>query len=79
MKSLNYLMVHILYQIFQDYFEYIIKKHKTFTDNPPVRVYVNKRENRIKFKTRCYLELRSKITKDRNGEKMPHLEINDVD
>ena len=79
MKSLNYLMVHILYQIFQDYFEYIIKKHKTFTDNPPVRVYVNKRENRIKFKTRCYLELRSKIIKDRNGEKMPHLEINDVD
>ena len=27
-KSLNYLMDHILYQDFQDYFEYILKKHE---------------------------------------------------
>ena len=26
----------------QDYFEYIIKKHKTIADNPPVQIYVNK-------------------------------------
>ena len=26
----------------QDYFEYIIKKHKTIADNPPVQLYVNK-------------------------------------
>ena len=26
----------------QDYFEYIIKKHGTIADNPPVQIYVNK-------------------------------------
>ena len=26
----------------QEYFEYIIKKHETITDNPPVQIYVNK-------------------------------------
>ena len=26
----------------EDYFEYIIKKHETVTDNPPIRLYVNK-------------------------------------
>ena len=34
----------------QDYFGYIIKKHKAVTDNPPIRIYVNKIENRITFK-----------------------------
>ena len=34
----------------QDYFEYIIKKHATVTDNPPIKIYVNKTENRITFK-----------------------------
>ena len=32
-----------------DYFEYIIKKHETVTDNPPIRIYVNKIENKITF------------------------------
>ena len=32
----------------QDYFEYIIKKHETVADNPPVQIYVNKLKNRIK-------------------------------
>ena len=43
----------------QDYFEYIIKKHDTVTDNPPTRIYVDKLENRIVFriKTGYYLEL----------------------
>ena len=43
----------------QDYFKYIFKKHDTFTDNPSVRVYGNKIENRITFKikTGYYLEL----------------------
>ena len=31
----------------QDYFEYIIKKHKTIAANPPVQIYVNKIKNRI--------------------------------
>ena len=43
----------------QDCFECIIKKHKKLTDNPPVRFYVNKIENRITFKIKrgSYLEL----------------------
>ena len=66
----------------QDYCEYIIKNHKTFTDNPPVRIYVYKIENRISFKikTGYYLEpltpermrllgsIKRKITKDKKGE-----------
>ena len=34
----------------QDYFEYILKKHGENTDNPSIRTYVNKIENRITFK-----------------------------
>ena len=30
----------------QDYFEYSIKKHEKVTDNPPIRIYVKKKENR---------------------------------
>ena len=43
----------------QDYFSYIIKKHETVTDNPPIRIYLNEIENRITFriKTVHYLEL----------------------
>ena len=29
-------------QDYFDYFEYIIKKHDTIADNPPVQIYVNK-------------------------------------
>ena len=70
----------------QDYFEYILKKHSESVDNPSIRIYVNKIENRITFKIKSgyYLELliletmkllgitESKITKDEN---VPHLEI----
>ena len=73
----------------QDYFEYILKKHSETVDNPSIRIYVNKIENRITFKTKrgYYLELlppktmkllgstESKITKDKNDENVPHLEI----
>ena len=35
-------------QDYFDYFEYIIKKHDTIADNPPVQIYVNKiKKNRI--------------------------------
>ena len=88
MKSLNYLMDHFLYQIFKINF----KKHKTVTDNPSIMVYINKIENRttFKIKTGYYPELltpetmkllgnsKSKITKDKNGENVPHLEITEV-
>ena len=73
----------------QDYFEYILKKHSESVDNPSIRMYVNRIENRITFKikTGYYLELltpetmkllgntESKITKDKNGENVPHLEV----
>ena len=76
----------------QDYFKYIFKKHETVSDNPSIRIYVNTTENRIKFKikTEHYLEIltpetmklpgstKSKITKDENGENVPHLEITEV-
>ena len=73
----------------QDYFEYILKKHSENVDNPSIRIYVNTIENRITFKIKngYYLELlipetmkllgstESKITKDKNGANVPHLEI----
>ena len=34
----------------QDYFEYIFKKHWGNIDNPLVKIYVNKIENRIAFR-----------------------------
>ena len=73
----------------QDYFDYILKKHSESVDNPSIKIYVNKIENRVTFKikNRYYLELLtpetmkllgrtgSKITKDKNGENVLHLEI----
>ena len=48
----------------QDYFEYIIKKHKTIANHPPVHIFVNKTKNRIvfKIKTGYKLELLTKET-----------------
>ena len=76
----------------QDYFKYISKKHGTVTDNRSIMIYVNKIENRITFKIKAgyYLELltpetlkllgstKSNITKDKNGENVPHLKITEV-
>ena len=73
----------------QDYFEYILKKHSESVDNPSIRMYINIIENEITFKIKngYYLELltpetmkllgstESKITKDKNGENVPHLEV----
>ena len=41
----------------QDYFEFIIKKHETLTENPPVRIYPNKIKNRIVFKIKTGYKL----------------------
>ena len=76
----------------QDYFEHILKKHGEDIDKPSVQTYVNKIENRVTFKikNRYSLELlisktmkllgstENEITKDKNGENMPHLEITEV-
>ena len=72
----------------QDYFEFIIKKHETLTENPPVQIYPNKIKNRIVFKIKtCYkLELltletmkllgstKKDVDKDKNSENVPKLE-----
>ena len=34
----------------QDYFEYILKKHREDIDKPSVQIYVNEIENRVTFK-----------------------------
>ena len=43
----------------QYYFESIVKKHETLTENPAVQIYQNKIKNRAVFeiKTGCKLEL----------------------
>ena len=72
----------------QYYFQYILRKRETVTDNLSITIYLNEIENRITFKikTRYYLELitseimkllgstKNKITSDENGENVPHLE-----
>ena len=80
-------MDYILYQIFKTFFEYILKKHREKIDNPLKRVYVNKNENRITFKItsgyclqlltpetmKLFGSTENIITKDKNGENVPHL------
>ena len=76
----------------QDYFKYISKKHGEDIDKPSVQIYVNKNENRVRFniKNGYSLELltpetmkllgntKNKLTKDKNDENVPHLEIKEV-
>ena len=76
----------------QNYLKYIIKKHEKVSDNPLIRIYANKIQNRIIFeiKDKYYPEPltsermkllgsnESKITKTKNGENVPHLEIVEV-
>ena len=76
----------------QDYFEFIIKKHQTLTENPSIQIYPNKIKNRIvfKIKTGYKLELLSPETmkllgstkkvvdKDKNGEIVPKLDSVEV-
>ena len=51
-------------EVIQDYFEFIIKKHETLTENPPIEIYPNKIKSRIvfKIKTGYKLELLSPET-----------------
>ena len=72
-----------------DYSKYVLKKHSEDVSGPSNKIYVNKIENRVTFKIRngYYLgfltpetmklleSTESKITKDKNGENVPHLEI----
>ena len=76
----------------QDYFEYILKKHGENTDRPSVQIDVNKIENRVTFKIKNGYSLEvltpktmkllgsteNEITKEKNGENVPHLELTEV-
>ena len=82
-------MYHILYQIFIIILSILLgtQKHQKMTDNSSIRIYVNIIENTITFrlKTGDYLDLltpetmillgstKSKITKDKNCEKLTRL------
>ena len=41
----------------QYYFEFIIRKHETITENPPVQIYVTRIKNRIFFKIKMGYKL----------------------
>ena len=72
----------------QDYFEFIIKKHETLTENPPVQIYPNKIKNRIVFKinmgynlellspetTKLLGSTKKDVDQDKDGEDVPKLE-----
>ena len=89
MINLNGLTDHILYQIFKNILSISQKKLRKKIDNPSIRMYIDKTENRItlKVKTEYHLELltpettkslgktENNITKDNNGEDLPHLEV----
>ena len=76
----------------QDYFGFIIKKHETLTENPPVDNYPNKTKNRIDFniKTGYKFELltsetmrllgstKKDVDADTNSENLPKLESAEV-
>ena len=69
----------------QDYFEFIIKKHETLIENPPIQIYPNKVKNRTVFeiKTGYKLELltpetmkllgstKKDVDSDKNSENVP--------
>ena len=76
----------------QDYFEYILKNHGESVDKPSVQIYVNKIENWVTFKIKNGYSLEIlmpetmkllesteiKITKEKIGENVPHLEITEA-
>ena len=76
----------------QNYFQFIIKKHETLTENPSMQIYADKIKNRIIFKIKngYKLELltpetmkllgspKKDVGKDKNGENVPKLEIVEV-
>ena len=76
----------------QDYFEFIIKKHETLTENPPTQIYPIKIKNKIVFKIKTgyileYLtpetmrllgSAKKDVDSDKKGENVPKLESVEV-
>ena len=75
-----------------DHFEFILKKHGEKTINPPIKICIDKIENRITFKIKTWYYLqfltpettkllgstKSKITKDKNCGNVSYLEITEI-
>ena len=70
----------------QDYFEYILKKHGENADNPSIKLtiwlHLNLKMDSLELLTTETTKLLGSteniITKDQNGENVPHLEITEV-
>ena len=76
----------------QDYFEFIIKKHEIFTENPPIQIYPNKIKNIIVFKIKNWFKLelltletmkllgstKKDVDADKNSENVPKSESLEV-
>ena len=84
LKTFSRIRDYLEFIILLDYFEFIIKKHETLTEKPPVHIYPNKTKNRIVFniKTGYKLQLSSETMKllgsikkevdqDKDGEAVP--------
>ena len=92
MMNLKYQMDLILFQIFKINLNIYLKKYGEDIDKPSIQISVNKIENRVTFKIKngYSLELltpetlkllgstKNKITKGKNSENVPHLEITEV-
>ena len=69
-------------------FEFIIKKHETLIENPPIQIYPNNTKNRIAFKIKAGYKLellaletmkllgstKKDVDSDKNSENVPKLE-----
>ena len=76
----------------QDYFGFVIKKHETLVENPPVQIYSNKIKNRIVFKVKTVYKLeflpsktmkllgstKKDVDQDKGREYVPKLESAEV-
>ena len=76
----------------QNYFEFIIKKHETLTENLSIQIYPYKIKNRIVFKVKTGYKLellspetmkllgstKKDVDKDKDGEDVPKLESVEV-
>ena len=76
----------------QDYFEFIIKKHETLTENPSIQIHSNNIINRIVFKIKISYKLelltpetmkllgssKKVVDEDKNRENVPKLESVEV-
>ena len=79
-------MDRILFQVFKIILYIFKKKHGEKTDNPSIRIFVNKVENISRYYRELLMHVtmellgstKNKTTKDETGKNVPHLEIIEV-